>query len=333
MKLNNKLTKDWLDFKEFQQRYQNIEVEEYPNRVLDSNPKPVISIQIVTYQHKNFIKKAIESVISQKIDFQYEIILGDDDSTDGTREICIEYAKKYPEIIRLFLHKRENNIKILGRASGMFQIAYNTYKSRGDYISIMGGDDYWSDNKKISKQISHLEKNNHISFNYHDHLRIFSDSNNKVLKTAERIQTIVGRHLFRKLPKEFLELMQEDSFFKFFWKIKGPSAYLENIGASVVLFHPNSMYTSLQRKETYKQMLNLREKIVMACRNDLEIQAKAQYELFRVIFDYYRNSNIFLPANMINFIGDLKKYNNKHTKLYYTFILFLLKKLKVIRNE
>ncbi len=95
----------------------------------------------------------------QKTNFQFEILLGEDASTDGTREICIEYAKKYPNKIKLFLHSRENNIKINGQQTGRFNFLYNLSSACGKYIALCEGDDYWTDPLKLQKQVDFLEAN------------------------------------------------------------------------------------------------------------------------------------------------------------------------------
>src|SRR2546425_11408599 len=70
--------------------------------------EPTVSVLMVTYQHARFIREALDSVLIQKVRFPFEICLGEDGSTDGTREICIEYAQRYPDKIRLFLRDRAN---------------------------------------------------------------------------------------------------------------------------------------------------------------------------------------------------------------------------------
>ena len=70
--------------------------------------KPLVSVSLICYNQKNYIKQAIDSVLMQKTKFDYEIVLSDDCSTDGTNLICEEYAKKYPDKIRLI--KRDHNI-------------------------------------------------------------------------------------------------------------------------------------------------------------------------------------------------------------------------------
>jgi len=150
---------------EFIARYQRVPVEEYPNRVCDSIPQPLVSCRISTYQQAPYIKQCIEGVLMQKCDFPFEILIGDDESTDGTREICLEYAQKYPHIIRLFLHRRENINN--GLTPGRFQSLYTLSKSRGKYQAICEGDDYWSDPLKLQKQLIYMESNPECSLCVH----------------------------------------------------------------------------------------------------------------------------------------------------------------------
>lgn len=104
----------------------------------------------------------------QKTDFPFEILLGEDASTDGTREICIEYANKYPDRIRLFLPDRRNNIAVLGKATGRFNILYNVFSARGRYIALCEGDDYWTDPLKLQKQFLFIRNDKSIAMCAHD---------------------------------------------------------------------------------------------------------------------------------------------------------------------
>jgi glycosyltransferase involved in cell wall biosynthesis len=107
------------------------------------------SIVVTSYNHEKYIRQCLESILTQKGDFEMEIILGDDCSTDGTGQILEEYQKKYPEIV-----KKLQNEKNLG-------ITKNLKRSldacTGDYIAICEGDDYWTSDGKIQKQMQMLE--------------------------------------------------------------------------------------------------------------------------------------------------------------------------------
>jgi hypothetical protein len=119
--------------------------------------EPLVSVSMVTYQHASFLKEAIDSVLMQKADFLYEICLGEDGSTDGTREICLEYARKHPDKIRLFLRNRSNPARNAFQAPYMYNAASTFDACRGKYIALLEGDDYWINPLKLQTQVNQLE--------------------------------------------------------------------------------------------------------------------------------------------------------------------------------
>ncbi len=124
---------------------------ELPNRVFEAVPEPVITVRTSAYQHGNYIRKCLEGVLMQKTSFPFEFIIGEDYSTDGTREIVFEYAKKYPDIIRVIT--AEHNV---GMKANGFRCRI---RARGKYMALCEGDDYWTDPGKIQKQVYFLESN------------------------------------------------------------------------------------------------------------------------------------------------------------------------------
>lgn len=127
--------------------------------LFNENEKPLVSVCVVTYQHINYIKKCLDGILAQQTNFKFEIIVGEDESTDGTREICIEYSKKYPDVIRLFLRSRKDVIFLEGKPTGRANYIQNLKATTGTYIAICDGDDYWTDPLKLQKQISFLTEN------------------------------------------------------------------------------------------------------------------------------------------------------------------------------
>ena len=113
----------------------------------------ILSVVIVTYNHERFIAQALDSVLIQKVDFDYEIVIGDDCSTDNTGNILIEYQKRYPGKIRLLLHER--NLGLYGR----FNFIESFKVCRGRYVALLDGDDYWTDPCKLQKEVDFLETN------------------------------------------------------------------------------------------------------------------------------------------------------------------------------
>ncbi len=112
--------------------------------------EPLVSIHMTTYNHAPFIVQAIEGVLQQKTDFPFELVIGEDCSIDGTREIVFEYQKKYPDIIRVIAS--EKNV-------GMKNNGYRTTRAcQGKYIAFCEGDDYWQSPHKLQKQADYLER-------------------------------------------------------------------------------------------------------------------------------------------------------------------------------
>ena len=114
-----------------------------------------VSVCMVTYNHETFIAQAIESVLMQQTDFDFELIIGEDCSTDGTRQIVEEYQHRNPRRIRTLL--RDKN---LGASRNFEEVLSN---SRGEYIALLEGDDYWTDPRKLQEQVRLMDANPHFS--------------------------------------------------------------------------------------------------------------------------------------------------------------------------
>lgn len=128
-----------------------------------------VSVCMITYNHETYISDAIEGVLMQKTNFPIELIIGEDCSTDNTRNICIEYQQKYPDIIKLRLPEKNlgvmpNFIETLSAGSGK-------------YIALCEGDDYWTDPLKLQKQVDFMEMNDALSFCFHNATVYFVDNN------------------------------------------------------------------------------------------------------------------------------------------------------------
>ena len=103
----------------------------------EDREQPKVSVRIVTYNHERFIGQAIDSVLMQTVNFPYEIVIGEDCSTDNTRRIVMDYRDRYPDKIRLLLH--EQNV---GQHANIMR---TEAACRGRYMANLDGDDYWTD--------------------------------------------------------------------------------------------------------------------------------------------------------------------------------------------
>lgn len=122
------------------------------------NKSPLVSVLVTTYNQEAYIGKTLDSLLMQDCAFDYEILIGEDCSTDQTRNICQEYARNHPHKIRLFLNEQnkgliKNYFDLLGQASGF-------------YMADCGGDDCWLTTDKLSRQVDLMEKYPELSMVY-----------------------------------------------------------------------------------------------------------------------------------------------------------------------
>jgi glycosyltransferase involved in cell wall biosynthesis len=109
---------------------------------------PKVSVCMISYRHEAFIAQAIESILAQQCDFDFELVIGDDCSPDGTGAICDEYARRDP---RVRLLARDRNLGVMANFSRTLQAC------SGEYVAVCEGDDYWIDPLKLAKQVSFLD--------------------------------------------------------------------------------------------------------------------------------------------------------------------------------
>ena len=132
--------------------------------------KPSVSVIFITYNQDKYVSQAIDSFLMQKTDFDFEILIHDDASTDETVEIIKRYEKENPKLIKVYLEKENQhskaNLEFLDR---MFRDA------KGKYIALCEGDDYWTDPLKLQKQFNFMEKNPSYGLCFHP-VRVFFES-------------------------------------------------------------------------------------------------------------------------------------------------------------
>jgi glycosyltransferase involved in cell wall biosynthesis len=114
---------------------------------------------MITYNHAPYIRAALDSALSQRTSFPYEIVVGDDASTDGTREILQEYAEANPGRLRLVLHDR--NIGMIANQNAAFAAC------SGEYIAMLEGDDYWTDDSKLERQLAAMREHPGCLLSFH----------------------------------------------------------------------------------------------------------------------------------------------------------------------
>ena len=120
---------------------------------------PLVSVCLITYNHEKYIRRALESVLAQETTFPIEIVIGEDHSTDTTREIVLEFKNKYPQVIRTILSSYN-----LGMNRNLIR---TLQQCRGKYIALLEGDDLWTSPDKLQKQSKFLENHPECSICFH----------------------------------------------------------------------------------------------------------------------------------------------------------------------
>lgn len=136
--------------------------------------EPLVSICCMAYNHASYIRQCLDGFMMQKTNFSFEVLIHDDASTDGTQEIIREYVKKYPDVIKP-IYQVENQYSKGIKVS----ITYNYPRTKGKYIALCEGDDYWIDPLKLQKQVDVLETDSSIGMVY-TKVKLYDDSKKKV---------------------------------------------------------------------------------------------------------------------------------------------------------
>lgn len=138
------------------------------------NKQPVVSVFVFTYNQEKIVSKTIESILAQKTTYAYELIIAEDCSKDSTLQICVDYQKKYPDLIRVI-----GNDYNKGMVRN-FHESISLY-ARGKYIAEVAGDDWWHNPYKIQKQVDFLENNPDYGLVFSDTL-VYSEKKKHLLK-------------------------------------------------------------------------------------------------------------------------------------------------------
>lgn len=154
-------------------------------------PLPKVSVCMIAYKHEAYIRQAIESVLSQDVDFPIELVIGDDCSPDGTAAICEEFARRDA---RVRLLSRERNLGVMPNFTRTLMAC------TGEYIAVCEGDDYWTDPQKLRKQVQFLDAHPDYAGTTHQSMvitdnaavRTFKDSVQSTLTTID----LIGGRLF-----------------------------------------------------------------------------------------------------------------------------------------
>ncbi|ANQ48430.1 glycosyltransferase [Flammeovirga sp. MY04] len=221
-----------------------------------------VSVCMITYNHEKYIKEAIDGVLKQNCKHDFELVIGDDFSTDDTYNICLDYALKYPDKIRLLESK--SNIGVMNN----FIRTLNNCS--GEYVALCEGDDFWLNPDKLNKQINYLDFNTNCQLSFH---KVNAIKNNKLQKdtrfygfksifkfedliTDWNVNTcsIVFRNNF-KFPEWIKDVYAGDKFIVYFNLMLGYAKYF-NEPMAVYRDHSENITNTYQKKNIKKVIHN-----------------------------------------------------------------------------
>ncbi len=239
---------------------------ELPNNVLKALPEPHVSVCIATHQHINFIEACIEGVLMQETSFQWELLIGEDFSKDGTREKVFAYARKYPERIKVItadynVGMKANKLRVLLAA-------------RAKYIAPLDGDDYWTDPQKLQKQVDFMEVNPEYFMCYHSYVVMENNKisnhvlpqNGKDYTADQLIATPPGIAVATKLVRNIYTHPIHDDILDFYNDYDmnaiigtfGSCKFLPQIKPSIRRIHDGGDHTSRDKKEKLFVGINIK---------------------------------------------------------------------------
>ncbi|MCK9431874.1 MAG: glycosyltransferase [Candidatus Omnitrophica bacterium] len=223
---------------------------------------PVVSISCLTYNHEKYIAQALDGFVSQETTFPFECIIHDDASSDRTPEIIKEYAAKYPDIIRAIFQTENQFAK-----TGLYpDVEHILPICRGKYIAICDGDDYWTDSRKLQKQVDFMERNRDLSMCYHDY-RVKTGVNFMDLMsetpsyTADQLialssrkfwmasSTIMYRNYYNERTKRDFQNFRHHYMLCIHMGMFGGCKYLDGVSPSVYRKHEHNSWAGLSRDE------------------------------------------------------------------------------------
>ncbi len=135
-----------------------------------------LSVVFITYNHERYVERALRSACEQETDFAYEIVVGEDCSTDSTREILKKVAAEYPDRVRLLFRPKN-----FGRPT--LNVYNTTMECRGKYLAYLEGDDMWLDKKKLQKQVDFLD--DHPEYIACTHSCVMIDEDSREIKDED----------------------------------------------------------------------------------------------------------------------------------------------------
>lgn len=280
----------------------------------------VVSICCITFNHASFIRECLEGFFMQKCDFEYEILIHDDASTDGTQEIIKEYQEKFPQIIKP-IFQTENQYS---KGNRSINSKFNFPRAKGKYIAICEGDDYWTDPLKLQKQVDFLEKYIDFGSCFTLYQRYFEDENRLEEYTLPSLKLIDKKlngyvitidnfmenwytQLLTILVRK--DLLNSIDILKYNYKygsdnhliyhhLKEKKSICLNLLTGVYRKHKNGVYSGISEKKNFENNFLIYEELYLNNFDDLRLKNLSFHFLF-LLFKSYQLIDLFDFYNKI----------------------------------
>lgn len=235
--------------------------------------EPLVSVSITTYNHEKYIRQAVESVLMQETDFPFEVIIGDDCSTDGTRSVLLELQREHPDRVRLVFFERNldgKGLQLFGRTLDA---------TRGLYVATMDGDDYWTVPHKLREQVALLEAHPACSMCFHDVLEVAEDNRRPIRRINESTppeftglveilqscyigacSPMFRREVVCPLPEWYFSLRLGDWPLYVIAAERGPIGYIDKV-MGVYRIHGRGMWNAMDKATQYERLLEFYDQL------------------------------------------------------------------------
>lgn len=223
-----------------------------------------VSVLMTSFEHERYVAQALDGVLAQE-GVELELLVGDDASTDGTRDVISRYAREHPQVIRPFLPER--NMGNGGKAI----FAALMGQARGQYLAVLDADDYWTAPDKLLRQVAYLDEHSEAAMCFHDVLCVYEDDDRpaapyngpaqpaelSVSRLLDRCVVASCSPLFRRdavmpLPAWYFDLPWGDWSLYFLAARHGALRYMPEV-MGVYRIHRGGMYSGLARLEALEQ--------------------------------------------------------------------------------
>ena len=249
---------------------------------------PVVSVCITTFNKQDYIEQALDSILSQKTNFEIEVLIYDDASTDKTIQIIKKHQENYQNIHLFANSKNEYGNGILGiNERHLFP------KAKGKYIAMCDGDDYWSNETKLQLQVDFLEQNNQYIMCCHDGDVYYQKSNTfgpiyptpfqnpitvaKIITMGGNLcptSSIVFRNQFTEFPDFMMKSLSNDRALTYFLMLQGKFWYI-NQKMCVYRVHSSGLIAAGDKTVRLKYLVSnieLTNNFAHFCSNNLPLQ-------------------------------------------------------------